>query len=287
MWIDFSSRPPAHGFSGAAVHLQNYRRVYQSSEARSAQSEASQDLQGYLDAYERLGARHVVLKARDVETTFGFKISNETVAGFCREHGPRFIGFAGVDPHKGKQAVEEFERAVRDLGLKGLNLQCFELKLCPNDRLLYPLYEKAVELGVPVNIHCGINFSNSMPMRYGRPEYLDDVMVDFPSMRVCASPPGWPWVNELIGVAWRHPNLWIGVLAVRPRLLEKSHSGYEPLLQYGRTVLQDKMIFGTSFPMMPIEKALDEMQSLSMDDAIRSKWLHGNAASFLGLNSGV
>ncbi|RWP21543.1 MAG: amidohydrolase, partial [Mesorhizobium sp.] len=90
MWIDFSSRPPSPGFTAAAPHLQNYRRVYSASEKHSAGSEAARDLQSYLATYERLGARHVVLKARDVETTFGLKISNETVAAFCAKNGPRY-----------------------------------------------------------------------------------------------------------------------------------------------------------------------------------------------------
>jgi hypothetical protein len=283
MLIDFSSRPPAPGFNPPAPHLQNYRRVYAASERRSAESSAAADVETYLATYEALGARHVVLKARDVETTFGFRIANETVADFCRAHGPRYLGFAGVDPHKGKAAVDEFDHAVRNLGLRGLNLQCFELKLRPNDPLLHPLYEKALELDVPVNIHCGINFATSTPMSYGRPEYLDEVMVAFPGLRVCASPPGWPWVTELIGVCWRHPTLYIGVLAVRPKLLAKPHSGYEPLLQYGRTILQDKMIFGSSFPMMPAAAAVEELKALSMEDAVKRKWLHDNAARFLKL----
>jgi predicted TIM-barrel fold metal-dependent hydrolase len=283
MLIDFSSRPPAPGFNPPAPHLQNYRRVYAASERRSAESSAAADVEAYLATYEALGARHVVLKARDVETTFGFRIANETVADFCRAHGPRYIGFAGVDPHKGKAAVDEFDHAVRNLGLRGLNLQCFELKLRPNDPLLNPLYEKALELDVPVNIHCGINFSAATPMSYGRPEYLDEVMVAFPGLRVCASPPGWPWVTELIGVCWRHPTLYIGVLAVRLKLLAKPHSGYEPLLQYGRTILQDKMIFGSSFPMMPAAAAVEELKALSMEDAVKRKWLHDNAARFLKL----
>ncbi len=284
MLIDFSSRPPTAEFNPPAPHLQNYRRIYAASEQRSAQSSAAGDVDAYLATYEALNTRHVVLKARDVETTFGFKIANETVADFCRKHGPRYIGFAGVDPYKGKAAIDAFENAVRNLGLRGLNLQCFELKLRPNDPLLYPLYEKALELDVPVNIHCGINFSTSTPMSYGRPEYLDEVMVAFPGLRVCASPPGWPWVNELIGVCWRHPTLYIGVLAVRPRLLVKEHSGYEPLLQYGKTILQDKMIFGSSFPMMAPETAIAEVEALPLDVDIQRKWLHDNAARFLRLD---
>lgn len=283
MWIDFSSRPPLPEFSPPAPHLQNYRRVYRGSEGRSAVSGAAQGLDGYLETYDRIGARHVVLKARDLTTTFGFRIPNEVVANFVKAHGPRFIGFAGVDPWQA-DAVEQFDHAVTTLGLRGLNLQCFELKMTPDDERLFPLYEKAIGLDVPVNIHCGINFSTHAPMSVGRPEYLDNVMVRYPELRVIASPPGWPWVQELIGVAWRHPNLHIGVLAVRPRLLAKAHLGYEPLLQYGRTILKDKMIFGSAFPMMPADAALAEVESLGLSDDIRRLWLHDNAARVLGLD---
>ncbi len=282
MLIDFSSRPPHPDFSQAAPHLQNYRRVYQASESHSAQSDAAQGLEGWLRTYETLDARHVVLKARDLTTTFGFRIPNKAVSDFIRTHGPRYIGFAGVDPWQA-DAVEQFDHAVRNLGLRGLNLQCFELKMRPDDERLFPLYEKAIELDVPVNIHCGINFSTHTPMSVGRPEYIDNVMVRYPDLRAVASPPGWPWVQELIGVAWRHPNLYIGVLAVRPKLLAKAHSGYEPLLQYGRTILKRKMIFGSAFPMMPVETALNELGAVGLDDETRRLWLHDNAARLLGL----
>ena len=118
-------------------------------------------------------------------------------------------------------------------------------------------------------------------MALGKPEYLDNVMVRYPELRAIASPPGWPWVQELIGVAWRHANLSIGILAVRPKLLAKAHSGYEPLLQYGRTVLKHKMIFGSAFPMMPVEAALSELDALNLDDETRRLWLHDNAVRFL------
>ena len=67
----------------------------------------------------------------------------------------------------------------------------------------------------------------------------------FPELRVCAAPPGWPWVHELIGVAWKHPNVHIGLVYMKPRLLTVENSGYEALLRYGRTILQDKIIFGS------------------------------------------
>lgn len=277
--IDFNSRPPIPAFQPNAAHLRNYRRVYQASEA-----EVQGGLADYLAAYERLGAERVVVKAKDVETTFGLKASNEAIAQFCAAHVPRFIGWAGVDPNKGDAAVRELRHAVRELGLRGLNLQCFEHRLAINDPKMYPLYQACVELDVPVNIHCGINFSTDCYMEHGRPLLLDEVMVNVPGLRVVASPPGWPWVHELIGVAWRHRNVHIAVSAVRPKYLAVSGSGYEGLIQYGNTVLQDRILFGTSYPMQPIERAVDELTALPLKDAVKEKWLYANAARFLGLS---
>ncbi len=284
-FIDYGSRPPTPEFAKTGPHLQNYRRVYAASErAIEEPRETEAWLPAYLAMYERLGARHVVVKARDLETTFGFRIANEDVAAFCRRHGPRYLGFAGVDPHKGMTALRELEVAVRELGLRGLNLQCFEHRLRINDPKMFPLYAKCIELGIPVNIHCSVNFSTATSMDYGRPEYLDDVMMHFPELRVCASPPGWPWVLELIAVAWRHPNVWIGLVAVRPRYLAVASSGYEPLLQYGNTVLQDRIIFGSSYPMQPVERCLGEIAGLPLKERVKRKWVHDNAARFLGLD---
>jgi hypothetical protein len=282
MLVDFASRPPLPQFSKTGPHLGNYRRVYQKSEQLTAPSSADSALSDYLATYDRLGAATVVLKARDLETTFGFAITNDDVAAFCREHGPRFIGFAGVDPHKA-DAVRELERAVLELGLRGLNIQCFEHLVNADDRLLYPLYEKCLQLDIPVNVHCGVNFSRPAPMVHGRPENLDRVLVDFPSLRVCASPPGWPWVNELIAVAMRHPTLYIGLVAIRPKLVSTAGSGYEPLLQYGRTLLADRIIFGSSFPLVPVERSVEEIRALPLPTEVRDKWLGINAAVFLNL----
>lgn len=282
MIIDYASRPPVPEFGPkGAGHLERYREVYSKSE--EAAEKLQGDLPGYLSEYDKAGVSHVCVKARDLETTYGWRIRNEDVAAFCAEHGPRFIGFAGVDPNKGMTAVRELDHAIRNLGLRGLNLQCFEHKLPINDRKMYPLYAKCIELDVPVNIHCSINFATSTYMKYGHPMLLDEVMVDFPELRVCASPPGFPWVHELVGVAWRHPNVRIGLVAVRPKYLTVEGSGYEPLLQYGRTILKDRIMFGSAYPLGPIGRAVAEVEALPIEDTVKRLWLHDNAKAFLRL----
>lgn len=286
MIIDYNSRPPIAAYQPDAAHLLNYRRVYGASEAAVKEhDEAAGDaLATWLAAYDAVDARYVVVKAKDAETTFGINTTNDAIAEFCRVQGPRFVPFAGVDPNKGMAATRELERAVRELGMRGLNLQCFEHRLAIDDKRMFPLYAKCIELDVPVNLHVGINYSVDCSMEYGRPALLDQVMIHFPELKVIASPPGWPWVHELIGVAWRHANVFIGVSAVRPKYLDVDRSGYEPLLQYGNTVLQDRMIFGTSYPMQPIERAVAEAEALPLKDSVRRKWMYDNAARLLGLD---
>lgn len=284
-FIDFSSVPQTPALAKTAPHLSNYRRVYRASEDAVERKPVSDDsLQDYLNMYEQLGARHVVVKGKDIETTFGHRITNEDVASFCKKHGPRYIGFAGVDPFKGMQALRELEYAVKELGLRGLNIQGFENKIYINDPRMYPLYAKCIELDIPINLHTSMNFSTATAMDYGRPQLLDEVMVHFPELRVCASPPGFPWIHELIGVAWRHPNVSIGLVAVRPKYLTVEHSGYEPLLQYGNSVLQDRIIFGSSYPVQPVGRCVEEIEALPLKDNVKRKWLHDNAARFLGLS---
>jgi predicted TIM-barrel fold metal-dependent hydrolase len=283
MIIDFASRPPLPEFIVQSAHMSNYRRVYSSSESLVGKDVGENALAEYIAMYDRIGAAHVVIKARNAQSTMGFKVTNEDVARFCKAHSPRFIGFASVDPHHGADAVTELEYAIRELGLAGLNIQGFENKLAINDAKLMPLYSKCEELGVPVNVHCGMNFSTSSSANLGHPMALDDVLMRFPRLRVCASPPGWPWITEVIAMAWRHENLWIGLSAVRPKLLATANSGYEQLLKYGSSLLKHRIIFGSGYPMIPVERSVAEVAALGLPTDICRAWLGSNAADLLGL----
>ncbi|MCC7428187.1 MAG: amidohydrolase family protein [Alphaproteobacteria bacterium] len=284
MIIDYASRPPLAEFVHEGKHLKPYSRVYAQSYAAARRDELGPDaLAEYIATYDRVGARHVLIRGRDAESTYGIRVPNEVVADFCRRHAPRFIGLAGVDPHKGIRAIRDLEHAIKGLGLSGLSLSPFEHKLRINDPKMYPLYAKCIELDIPLNLHCSTSFSAEAFMDCGHPRYLDEVMVHFPELRVCASPPGFPWIFELIACAWRHANVYIGVTAVRPRYLTTENSGYGPLLQYGNTVLKDRMIWGSAFPMQPVERTLEELQALPFKDGVQQKWLYENCARFLRL----
>lgn len=279
--VDYASIPPTAALGrNPSRHMANYDKVFAASLARTGNKITTEadELADYLRTYDELGIDRVVIRARDVETTFGIKVANETVAEFCSAHAPRFIGLASVDPHKGMAALREFEHAIRELGLRGLHLPCFEHKLDVNAKELYPLYAKCVELDVPVNVHVGMSFSSAVPMTHGLPRYLDEVMVHFPELKVVASVPAFPWVLELIGVAWRHPNVHIALNAMRPKHLQTVGSGFEPLLQYGRTILRDRILCGSNWPLQSVRTYFEELKALPLEEDVHADWIGGNAA---------
>jgi uncharacterized protein len=194
----------------------------------------------------------------------------------------RFFTFVTFDPTDGMRAVREFERLVKEEGANGLRLSALYNCVPANDRRYYPLYAKAVELDVPVRIYTAMNYANDRPYDLGHPRYLDDVAVDFPELRIVAGLAGWPWVNEMVGLLRRHPNLYVDTAAHHPRYFSQPGSGWEQFLQFGNTLLQDKVmvglsryLFGTSF-----ESLIEDYKNLPLKEKVIEKWLYGNAAAF-------
>lgn len=285
MLIDFSVKPPRREFYSALLgnDLRGYRDTYGRGDLRRQLEQVTPEAMAQFVAELKNNGARAVIRGLDAETTMGHRIPNEVVAEIVAAHPDCFIGFAGVDPRKGRQAVADLEHAIEVLGLRGLNLMLFENELAPNDRRNYPLFERCEHWGIPVNIHSSMHFARGISMRYGHPSHLDDVAIDFPNLKIVAAPPGFPWVLELIAVAWRHPNVHIGLAAVRPRYLAKPGSGYEPLVTYGNSILQDRIIFGSSYPLLSPFVGADEIRALPLKEEVKDKWLHHNAARLLGL----
>lgn len=282
MVIDMYNRPPLRAFSVASASRENYARIFGRQTPGSAFVE--EELEQHLARLDELGVTRAVVHALDARRTIGVHIANETVAEFCKAHGPRFIGFAAVDPFRGMSALAELRHAITDLGLRGLNISCFELEMAIDDPRLYPVYAACIELDVPVTLHAGYNMSSSLAASYSLPLMLDRVMMHFPDLRVHVAPPAWPWVLELIGVAQRHQGVFLGTAAVRPKYFAVAGSGYEPLLQYGRTRLKDRILFGSAFPLIPVEDAVADVRQLQLPDDVSRRWLVDNATRFLRLS---
>jgi hypothetical protein len=154
-------------------------------------------------------------------------------------------------------------------------------------RHYYPFYEKCVELGVPVSIHASANWTTCRPSDLGHPHHFDVVACDFPELKLILSHGGYPWVLEACLLAWKHPNVYLELAAHRPKYFTAPGAGWEPLLRYGQTTIQDKILFGSGAFLIGRSQAelLAEFRALPIKSEVMEKWLWRNAAALMGIEA--
>jgi predicted TIM-barrel fold metal-dependent hydrolase len=222
----------------------------------------------------------------DAETTSGVPyMGNDWVASVARQYANRFIGFASVDPWKGAMALQELERSVTELGLRGLKLHPTTQAFFPNDVRFYPLWEKCAELDIPVLFHtgqtgvgAGTPGGGGYKLKYSQPiPYLDDVAADFPGLTIIMAHPAVPWQEEQLSVAVHKANVYIDLSGWSPKY-------FRPVLtQYATTLLQDKVLFGSDYPALQPDRWLRDFESLEIKEEVRQKILLENARKLLKL----
>ena len=169
----------------------------------------------YLKMMDDLGVEKTVILGKDygkLGDRLQSNLPDEEIADFIRTHPDRFIGFTAAHPDRAeKETMERIERAVNDLGLKGIKINP-HAGFYPNDARLYPVYEKATELGIPVMFHTGIKApAEGTRVKYCQPICLDDVAVDFPDMIIIIAHAGYPWVEETILVGLYAGNVYADI----------------------------------------------------------------------------
>ena len=240
--------------------------------------ENAESEEGFLEMLDDAGVSHACVGT-------GWFATIEHTASLADRHRGRLIPWFRISPFKGMTGVRELERNVRELGFKGFYVSSFRDGIYANDKKHYPYYAKCVELGIPIRFHTSMNYASDKAMDLGRPIYLDEVARDFPELTIIAGLGGWPWVPELVGLARRHANVYLDLAAHRPKHIAKPGSGFEVLLQFGNTLLQDKVLFASAWMTlsMPLRQVIEEMNELPLKDAVKKKWMFENAARILEL----
>jgi predicted TIM-barrel fold metal-dependent hydrolase len=221
----------------------------------------------------------------DAESATGHPpVPNEEVAEAARANPDVIIPFASVDPARGKAGAREVRRLVEEYGVRGFkfhpNVQAFH----PNDRRAYVLYEVMEELGVPAVFHtgqtgigAGAPGGGGIRLKYSNPMEVDDVAVDFPGLTIILAHPSFPWQDEALAVATHKPRVYIDLSGWSPKYFPPQ------LVQYANTLLKEKVLFGSDYPMISPDRWLADFAKLPIKDEVRPKILKENAARLLGL----
>ena len=274
------------------VHLKDEEAI-KASGARAAQMAAyfgrenkPVPIDEMADMFRSRGIMAVLQNSSDITVTGNIPVPNDHIADVVRQHPDVFIGFGIVDPWQGKVAIEEVKRCAQELGLKGIGeLNPGRQHFYANDERFYPLWEECVKQGMVVLLHSGMMGAGAGTpggmggkLKYTRPiPYFDDLAADFPELNIISAHPSWPYTAESLAIARHKSNFYIDLSGWAPKYFSQE------LVQYATTILQNKCLFGSDWPAIPLDRWLNEFAELPMSDEVRQKIMVGNAKKLLKL----
>lgn len=234
-------------------------------------SKICQDLRAF-------GIEKAVLVGRDAETTYGFKPNNDELKRFVDEDPDLFCAFAGLDPHKGMDAVRTLEHLVKNEGFVGAATDPIYNKLAIDDAKFYPIYAKCCELNIPMVITTGpARFTIGTTASFAHPDQIDRVANDFPELRLIISHGAWPYIQEMIGCAFRNKNIYVECSEY------EKYPGSEAFIQAAKTILQDRVVFASAHPFVHYKDAVALYDTFDFSEDIKEKIMYQNAKHVLGL----
>lgn len=145
--------------------------------------------------------------------------SLETMVEINKKSNGRIIAGAGYNPFRIKESLDHIENAVKNHGFKYVWAHPITWGMKPNDKQMYPLYVKCIELGIPCCYQSG-HSAEPLPSEPGHPMYADEVALDFPELTLVLTHTGWPWIDEWMSMVWKHANVYGNIGAYYPSSLD-------------------------------------------------------------------
>lgn len=275
--IDFRIRPPFRGFRDLVMYAQPERRDRFTGNLglKPAPSAGQLSMELLLKEMDAAGVDQGVVVGR--YSGFLGSVSNEDVKAVVDAHPTRFIGIASIDPRDRRKAVATIDQAIKD-GFKGVNIEpgSYPEPMHTDDRRLYPIYAHCEDKGLPVLMMTGGNAGPDI--EYTNPVHLDRVLADFPTLKICSTHGNWPWVHQILHLAFRRPNLYVS-----PDMYLVNMPGMDDYVKAADGFLADRFLYGSSYPFAPVDGYMEWFKKLPIRAESQKKILTQNAQRFLGL----
>jgi predicted TIM-barrel fold metal-dependent hydrolase len=240
------------------------------------------DLSGLRADMEAASVDHAVVHA-EYETGDPADALNESVAKLVSEDPTHFSGFGTISMERFsiRRALDQLDH-IKELGLVGMGCQPSFVGMPIDDRRMYPIYSRAAELGLPVAVHTGINYTTHQPIKNDHPLQVDQVACDLPDVTIIACHAGWPWVTDMVAVMRKHPRVFAEFGGLAPKYVLAQNTGWEVMHRFMNSVLSEQVLFGTDWPVYPMDAALHEWRDGDLKPHVLDALLGGNAERLLG-----
>ena len=234
---------------GPPVAAQMRRRKIDAWEDHSADPDDHQQAMEPVTASVLLGFESKLL---------GGSIPHQQIANYIQRDPDRLMGFGGIDPKADTEPTQSLEAAL-SLGLVGVTVNPAAAGFHPTDTRAMTLFEACQHHSVPVLIECGTVMAREARMEFARPSLLDEVIREFPDLKIVLGTFGDPWVNEGVALLAKHPNVYADIsgFTARPWQL------FQALLTAHQMGTMDQVLFGSNFPFVTPEQAIKTIYSVN------------------------
>lgn len=228
-----------------------------------------------------------VIVNSDDETLSGVPgAPNDLLGQAAVDHPDVYLPFIGIDPWKGRMAVDEIRRCHETWGIRGVGeLNPARQHFIAADPRFDEIWETCAELGLVVMFHTGFAGAGAgapggmgTRLELARPiPYVDDLAARHPELKIIAAHPAWPYHLDGLAVAWHKANVWFDLSGWAPQ--------YWPaeVVQYANSVIPHKALFGTDWPVIGIDRWLREFDELGFKESSRRRIMLDNAIDLFDL----
>jgi predicted TIM-barrel fold metal-dependent hydrolase len=282
--VDMRLRPPLRSWVGQ-LQFQRDDTYYRNLGYEMPASVRTRSLDDLLAEMDAADIEWGVIMGRQSEEPLGV-IPNDEIADCIARYPDRFVGWVGLDLSRPTEWwLEEIERCLMNPGFKGVSIEPSISKnasiQAASDKRLYPIYEECSRRGVPINITISAQLQARLqrPYEAASPVDLYRVAQDFPKLTIHVAHAAWPFVMEMIGIAFVCRNVWISPdQYMVPRL-----PGAGEYVKAIGNYFQRRAVFGTAYPSRPHAVMVQEYRALGFDPQTLDNVMSKNALRLMGM----
>jgi len=216
----------------------------------------------------------VILLPIDCRTRFGVELPPiEAVMELVEKYPDRLLGFTSIDPMRA-DAVELLKKQVSKYEVKGVKLNPALQGFNPLDNKVLEFLKKCMELELPVLVHTGHVWTERDNVEYVNPLIWDRIATLIPDLKIILAHMGFPWLWETFIVLTRHKNVYTDISNVYTGS-PMEHLKYILTEALPRRIIErflsDKVIFGSDYPRIEINKMAEALDRLDIDSQVKER----------------
>ena len=288
MIVDMRLRPPLESWVDKPQFQRDSEAKYYPSRIGFPRPPSAErrSIELLLREMDAAGIRWGVIMGRQSAPPLGM-IPNGEIGDLMAKHPDRFVSFAGIDVSADTdESLAEIDGCLERPGFKGVSIEpgASPTPMTADDRRLYPVYEHCRDRGVPISITLSGMLGQMVgaSWEFNSPQPLYRTAKDFPDLQIVVSHAAWPYVQEMLGVAFVCGNVWVS-----PDLymVGTNTPGAAEYVKAANSYLPDRVLFGTAYPSRPLVESVQAFDEWIFEPGVKEQVLGLNALRLMQMDS--